>query len=66
MLKSKVKVRLAELEIKQKDFAKVLDVPPQTLSGWVTGNNKPSLEQAFKIAKHLNCKVDDLWEYKED
>ena len=65
MLKSKIRVRLAELNKKQKDFAKELDVTPQTLSGWVTGANKPSLEQAFRIAKALDCSIHDLWELEE-
>lgn len=66
MLNSKIKVRLAELNnMKQNDFANKLGVKPQTLSGWATGKNHPSLEQAFKIAKYLDCKVDDLWTYEE-
>lgn len=66
VLKSKIRIRLAEMDKKQKDFAKELGVTPQTLSGWVkVDGNKPSLEQAFKIAKVLDCTVDDLWEYKE-
>lgn len=67
MLESKIRVKLAEQKRKQKDFAKELGVKPQTLSGWVKENgNKPSLEQAFKIAKILECKVDDLWIYEEE
>lgn len=66
VLKSKIRVKLAELDKKQKDFAKELGVTPQTLSGWVKQDgNKPSLEQAFKIAKALNCTVDELWDYEE-
>lgn len=65
MLKSRIKVRLAELEMKQNDLAEQFNVSKQTVSGWVTGRIKPSLELAFRIAKVLNCRVDDLWEYKE-
>lgn len=66
MLKSRIKIRLIELDNKkQKDLAEELNVKPQTLSGWVRGSNKPSLEQAFRIAKALDCKVDDLWIYEE-
>jgi DNA-binding XRE family transcriptional regulator len=66
VLKSRIKIRLIELNNKkQKDLAEELNVKPQTLSGWVRGANKPSLEQAFRIAKALDCKVDDLWELED-
>jgi DNA-binding XRE family transcriptional regulator len=61
MLKSKIRVRLAELDMKQLNLAKTLGVTKQTMSLWVTGKAKPTLEMAFKIAKLLDCKVDDLW-----
>lgn len=67
MLKPKIKSKIAEHNnMAHQEFAKIIDVKPQTLSGWVTGKNKPSLEQAFKIAHTLGCKVDDLWEYEDD
>jgi DNA-binding XRE family transcriptional regulator len=66
MLKSKIKVRLAELEIKQQDLSDKLGVTKQTMSLWVTGKSTPTLETAFKIAKLLDCKVDDLYIYRED
>lgn len=65
MLKSKLKVRLAELDIKQKDLCEILGVTKQTLSSWVNSKNYPTLETAFKIAKVLDCKVDDLFIYEE-
>lgn len=66
MLKPKIKAKIAEHNnMPHKEFADKINVKPQTLSGWITGKNKPSLEQAFKIAKALDCKVDDLWEYEE-
>ncbi|WP_299831285.1 helix-turn-helix transcriptional regulator [uncultured Metabacillus sp.] len=66
MLKSKIKVKLAELEMKQQDLAEKLGVTKQTLSSWVNGRSVPTLETAFKIASILDCKVDDLYTYKED
>jgi putative transcriptional regulator len=64
MLKPRIKVRLAELEIKQQDLSEQLDVTKQTMSLWVNGKANPTLETAFKIAKLLGCKVDDLFVYK--
>lgn len=63
MLNSKIKIRLAELNIKQQDLAKELEVTKQTLSLWVNGKRSPTLETAFKIARLLECKVDDLFDY---
>lgn len=66
MLKSKIKVRLAELDIKQQDLSEKLGVTKQTMSAWVNGRSTPTLETAFKIANVLECKVDDLYIYRED
>jgi DNA-binding XRE family transcriptional regulator len=66
MLKSKLKVKLAEREIKQQELSEILGVTKQTMSLWVTGKSTPTLETAFKIANLLDCKVDDLFTYNED
>ena len=66
MLKSKIKVRLAELELQQVDIYKEFEVSKMTFSNWVTGKSRPNLEQSFKLAKRLDCLVDNLWEYIED
>jgi len=66
MLKSKIKVRLAELDIKHQDLAEKLGVTKQTMSAWVNGRANPTLEMAFRIANLLDCKVDDLYTYIED
>ncbi|MBE2919383.1 helix-turn-helix transcriptional regulator [Anoxybacillus flavithermus] len=66
MLKPKIKVRLAELNMKQQELSKKLGVTKQTLNSWVNGRSVPTLETSFRIAKYLNCKVDDLFVYEED
>jgi DNA-binding XRE family transcriptional regulator len=66
MLKSRIKIRLAELEIKQQELSDKLGVTKQTMSLWVNGKSMPTLETAFKIAKLLDCKVDELYVYKEN
>lgn len=66
MLKPKIRVRLAELDIQQIDIYEKFGVSQNQFSNWVTGKSKPRLEEAFKLAKFLDCKVDDLWEYKEE
>lgn len=66
LIKSKIKVRLAELDMQQTELAEKMGVTKQTMNGWVKGRVKPPLETAFILAKHLKCSVNDLWEYEED
>lgn len=63
LLKPKIKVRLAELDVKHKDLAEQLSVTKQTLSLWANGKSNPTLETAFRIANILDCKIDDLFTY---
>jgi DNA-binding XRE family transcriptional regulator len=63
MLKSKLKVKLAEREMKQQELSEILGVTKQTMSLWTNGKSMPTLETAFKIANLLDCKVDDLFIY---
>lgn len=65
-MKPKIRVKIAELDKKQKEIAESLGIKQQRLSNWVNGTGHPNLNEAFKLANFLNCKVDDLWEYKED
>lgn len=66
LLNPKIRIRLAELNKKQSELCKFLDVTPQQVSNWVNGDSAPRLNMAFKLAKYLDCKVDDLWEYKDE
>jgi len=66
VLKPHIKVKLAELEKKQVDVAGDLNIKQQRLSNWVRGRGYPDLNEAFRLAKYLDCTVDDLWEYKEE
>lgn len=51
--------------MQQTILSQELRVTKQTVNAWVKGKSVPSLETAFKIAKLLNCKVDDLFVYEE-
>jgi DNA-binding XRE family transcriptional regulator len=66
LIKPRIKVRLAELDIKQTELAEEFGVSKQTFNGWVTGRIKPSLEIAFRLAKRLDCKIEDLWSYDDE
>jgi DNA-binding XRE family transcriptional regulator len=65
MLRSKMKIRLAELDMRQQELSETLGVTRQTMSLWANGKSNPTLETAFKIAELLDCKVDDLYVYRD-
>jgi len=65
-LDSKLKIRFAQLKISQVEIAEKLGETKQTVSGWATGRTEPSLKKAFRLAKLLDCTVDELWQYTED
>lgn len=70
-LKSKIQQRIFEYEARtgerfvKKHAAKKLDMMPQQFSTLVTGNAFTTAEKMFKLARMLDCKVDDLYEYEE-
>jgi DNA-binding XRE family transcriptional regulator len=63
MLKSRIKVRLAELDMTQQELSEKLGVNKQTINSWVNSRANPTLETAFKIADILDCTVDCLFTY---
>ncbi|TYS91884.1 helix-turn-helix transcriptional regulator [Rossellomorea aquimaris] len=60
-MKPRIKELIVARDLKQKDVAMELGVTPQQLSNWVKGVSYPRMKQAFKLAKFLECKVDDLY-----
>lgn len=63
-MKPRIKELIVAKDLKQKNVAKELGVTPQQLSNWVKGVSYPRFETAYKLAKLLDCKLDDL--YKEE
>lgn len=49
-----------EKNIKQTDLARVIGIKGNRLCQYEKGNRKPSLEIIKKIAKALDCKIEDL------
>lgn len=72
MLKSRIKLVVAEFEVKSKrkiehrELAKELGISQQQFSSWVNNRSWPRMDKAFKLAKMLGCKVDDLYEMFEE
>jgi len=57
---------IEEKGYKKKWIASQLGVSADVLSRWVNGRSMPSLEKAFELAYILECKVDDLYEYRRE
>lgn len=47
----------------QKEFSDLLDINFKTYSQIENNKKQVSLENAFKIAKKLNLKIEDIWQY---
>ena len=50
----------------QEGLAKKLGVTRQTIISMEKGTYNPSLTLAFKIARILGMKIEDIFEYRED
>lgn len=46
--------------LSQVDLARIVGVERSTVSKWETGEAKPRADMLVKLAKALNCKVDDF------
>lgn len=66
MLKCNLKTILDERGVKQTFIANRVGVTKQTIHGWIKEKSSPNLETAFRVAKELNCDINDIWEYEED
>lgn len=67
MIKFKVKVKLAELEMTQKELAERTGIRPPTISAICTGSIKEiPISVLDRICAALNCQPADLMEYREE
>jgi len=64
-MKNLIKVERARKNITQADLADQVKVSRQTINSIETGRFIPSTVLAFKIAKVLTIKVDDLFELEQ-
>ncbi|WP_410495786.1 helix-turn-helix transcriptional regulator [Cellulosilyticum sp. ST5] len=56
MIGEKIKTRLKELGLTQKDLAITLNISPSTLSGYITGYRTPDINTISMIANALKVK----------
>ena len=55
-----ITVALKKAKMDQKDLAKAMHRSETTISNWVTGRSRPSIEQAKQIAKITGCEVNEI------
>ncbi|MGG4200755.1 helix-turn-helix transcriptional regulator [Peribacillus frigoritolerans] len=53
---------IKEKGLKSKYVAEKIGVSSQQISNWINMRNYPTIDNAFKLAKLLGVKVDDLYE----
>ena len=49
-----------EKELKQSDFAKIMNLAPNTISSWERGNSSPDLNELKRIAQFFDVTADYL------
>ena len=59
----KLKFLLEIKDIKQKDFARVINISPSTLCGYINSDRQPDFELVKKIASVLDVTTDYLLDY---
>ena len=64
VMKNNIDYWIEKRGYKKKWIADQLGVSKNVLSRWIHNHSDPSLENAFKLARLLDCKVDDLFIYK--
>lgn len=64
-----MKNRLEEIRkergIKQEELAAALEVSRQTIGSLENGRYNPSIILAFKLARHFNMSIEDIFIYEE-
>ncbi|PKG22367.1 transcriptional regulator [Niallia nealsonii] len=59
--KCRLKVILAEREIKHGDFAKVIGISTGALSSIVNNNSFPSFKVVYRISEELDLDIRKIW-----
>lgn len=60
-MKSRVKEWIVRSGMKNDQVAEILGVSRESVSKWCNNKTVPTLRTAFRLAKLLNCTVDDLF-----
>jgi len=67
MLKSRLKVLLAEHDMTQSKLSEITDIRPGTVTNIVNNNIKQiPVEAVCKICELFNCDIGDIFQYVQD
>jgi len=64
-MKNKIKVFRAMHDMTQEDLAVAIGVTRQTILAIEKGKYVPSLDLAFRISRHFNVNVEEVFTYEE-
>jgi putative transcriptional regulator len=65
-MKNKIKVYRAMHDLTQEDLAKAIGVTRQTILAIEKEKYIPSLDLAFRIARHFNVSIEEIFQYDEE
>ena len=65
-MKNKIKVFRAMHDMTQEDLAQTIGVTRQTILAIEKGKYVPSLDLAFRIARHFNVNIEEVFTYDEE
>ncbi|MCX6688097.1 MAG: helix-turn-helix transcriptional regulator [Methanoregula sp.] len=65
-MKNKIKVFRAMHDMTQEDLAQSIGVTRQTILAIEKGKYVPSLDLAFRIARHFNVNVEEVFTYESE
>lgn len=66
LMKNKIKVFRAMHDLTQEDLAHTIGVTRQTILAIEKGKYVPSLDLAFKIARHFQVNVEEVFQYEDE
>ncbi|MDK2849603.1 MAG: putative transcriptional regulator [Candidatus Woesearchaeota archaeon] len=65
-MKTRIKEYRAKYDLTQEDLAKIVGVRRETIVFLEKGRYNPSLMLAYKIAKALNARIEDLFMFEDE
>jgi putative transcriptional regulator len=65
-MKNRIKVYRAMHDLTQEDLAKAIGVTRQTILAIEKGRYVPSLDLAFRIARHFGVNIEEIFLYGEE
>lgn len=65
-MKNDLPSRRTARDLSQGDLAEAVGVTRQTINSIERGRYNPSLDLAFKIAAHFDCRIEDIFQPEND